>query len=141
MNEEDLKQRLKDRNLRITANRLGVLKEINSFPVAISHSRLQHVLKSRDRVSLYRTINSLIEGGLIHKVSASGQENYYALCEETCQAEKHQHKHIHFECDSCREIYCLPLQQEWSLDTGNFKLKSFEVLATGICEDCVSRPL
>ncbi len=137
MREEDLKQRLRDRNLRITPNRMDLLNSIARFTGAIPHARLQADLKSMDRVSLYRTLNALLEKGLIHRASANEQESYYALCEDSCQPGGHKHQHIHFKCDSCEKIFCLPLKQNIELNTGAFKVNSFEVLAQGLCETCV----
>jgi Fur family ferric uptake transcriptional regulator len=136
MREEDLKQRLRERNLRITPNRLDLLNSIARFSGAIPHARLQADLKSMDRVTLYRTLNSLLEKGLIHRASAKEQESHYALCEDSCKPEGHQHQHIHFKCDNCEKIFCLPLQQDLELNTGSFKVNTFEVLATGVCETC-----
>jgi len=136
MKEEDLKQRLRARNLRITPNRLELLTSIDRFSGAIPHAHLQADLKSMDRVTLYRTLNALLDKGLIHRASANEQENYYALCEDTCKPDGHQHQHIHFKCESCEKIYCLPLKQDLQLSTGSFKVNSFEVLANGICETC-----
>jgi len=136
MREEDLKQRLRDRNLRITSNRLELLASIDRYSGAIPHTKLQADLKSMDRVTLYRTINALMERGLIHRASANEQENYYALCEDSCQVDEHRHKHIHFKCEKCAKIYCLPLEQDLHLKTGGFKVNSFEVLASGLCEHC-----
>ncbi len=139
MREEDLKQRLRARNLRITPNRLDLLTAVDRFVGAIPHTKLQADLASMDRVTLYRTINSLLEGGLIHRASANEQETYYALCEDACLADAHQHQHIHFKCENCSKIYCLPLQQDLHLNTGGFKVKAFEILASGQCEACASQ--
>tara|TARA_R110002050_G_scaffold69210_2_gene149753 strand:- start:5390 stop:5839 length:450 start_codon:yes stop_codon:yes gene_type:complete len=136
MREEDLKQRLRARNLRITPNRLEMLTAVDRYVGAIPHAKLQADLRSMDRVTLYRTINVLLEGGLIHRASANEQESYYALCEDSCQADGHQHQHIHFKCETCEKIYCLPLQQNLQLNTGAFKVKNFEILASGNCEAC-----
>tara|TARA_R110000868_G_scaffold25438_8_gene99439 strand:+ start:334 stop:765 length:432 start_codon:yes stop_codon:yes gene_type:complete len=138
MREEDLKQRLRARDLRITPNRLQLLRAIDQFVGAIPHTKLQADLASMDRVTLYRTINSLLEGGLIHRASANEQESYYALCEDSCQAHGHDHQHIHFKCETCKKIYCLPLQQDLQLNTGAFKVKAFEIIASGKCEVCAS---
>lgn len=139
MKEEELIKRLKKRNLKVTAHRLQLLEEIDRYSGAMPYTQLQSNLQEMDRVTLYRTINALLEKGLIHKASAHEQENYYALCEDSCEAQAHNHQHIHFKCEHCKKIYCLPLSSQLNLETGSFKVHSFEVLATGICESCVSK--
>lgn len=61
-----------------------------------------------DRVTLYRTLKSFEEVGLIHRVTDASGLVHYALCGEACGPEAHAHEHAHFQCDTCSHTYCLP---------------------------------
>jgi len=58
---------LKQFNLRITKIRLAVLDALSTSPAALSYSVLQDALGAFDRTTLYRTLLTLTDHGLIHK--------------------------------------------------------------------------
>jgi Fur family ferric uptake transcriptional regulator len=97
---------LKNRNIRITPFRIEVLEVFNSFENAIDLSQLEQSLGDFDRITLYRTLKTFQEKGLIHEIVMTGEIKKYALCEESCgdNHHHHQHNHLHFYCKSCEEI-------------------------------------
>ena len=55
------------------------------------YSAIQKALKSTDRVTLYRTLQTLSDKGIIHKAAHIDNEDYYAICEHSCTADEHIH--------------------------------------------------
>lgn len=133
-----LAELLRTRSLKATSTRLEVLSVISEYEKAIPFSEIQQVLNDFDRVTLYRTIQALIENGIIHKALIDENETYYALCNKHCTSDCHQHKHVHFKCTRCHEVTCVETAQPIIISIQGYSIESFEVEATGICASCAS---
>ena len=128
---------LRNHKLRRTDCRVAVLKYFLAYTHAITHSELEKVLTSFDRVTLYRTLSTFLEKGLIHKVLDAGGITKYALCSEKCAMHQHSDQHVHFNCVKCGLTECLdhvaiPTIQ---LPTGYQSLES-NFLVQGVCKSC-----
>ena len=91
MNNIQIKELLKKRNLKATTARLSLLTKMEGNGSAMSYSAIQAALNPIDRVTLYRTIESLKEKGIIHKAFQENSEIYYALCSNRCEENHHHH--------------------------------------------------
>lgn len=132
-------QILKSKNLSITPCRLAILKLFSNKTIAISNSNIEESIKSSfDRVTIYRTLKSFLEIGIIHKIPDDNGEIKYALCrEDHCPDHVHAHEHLHFKCSKCQETSCLeeirlPII---SLPKGYISITT-NVLVQGICKKC-----
>ena len=137
MNTE-VKQLLKDHSLRLTQSRGDVISVFLDKNVAVSHGDIESEIDGKyDRVTIYRTLKSFIDKGLIHKVLDDNGATRYALCHDNCSEAEHKHNHIHFKCQKCDETTCLDL-----VDIPNVKLpQGYEeiesnYLISGICKKC-----
>lgn len=90
-----------------------------------------------DRVTLYRTLKSFEEVGLIHRVADASGQVHYALCGEACGPEAHAHEHAHFRCNSCSQTYCLPEARTPApvLPKG-YRVQEVHVTYQGTCQQC-----
>ncbi|MFT5185826.1 MAG: Fur family ferric uptake transcriptional regulator, partial [Flavobacteriales bacterium] len=127
---------LRKRNLKATATRIKVLSIIDNYSNAIPFSNLQSELDDFDRVTLYRTIQSLVENGIIHKALTEANETYYALCDRECSSGKHNHDHVHFKCTSCDVVSCVLPANPIGITIPNHIIDNFKIEATGICVAC-----
>lgn len=129
---------LKHRNLRVTPFRLGVLKVFNTHKNAISMSQIEEDLGKHDRITLYRTIKTFLENGIIHEIPIADGEKHLALCAEDCtpKGHTHQHEHIHFQCKKCNDIFCVDVDDFPEIKLKNFSVDSVEITAKGLCEQC-----
>jgi Fur family ferric uptake transcriptional regulator len=128
---------LKDHGLRLTNGRKEVLDVFLNKKFAISHSFLEDQLKqNHDRVTIYRTLYSFVEKGIVHKVLDEGGSSKYALC-ASCSDHHHTHDHVHFKCEVCGQTNCLD-----DIHVPRFKLpegyvsKETGILIQGICQNC-----
>lgn len=134
---EHLRETLKGYHLRTTTCREDVLSAFINKKNALSHGDLEGTLgENYDRVTIYRTLKTFLEKGIIHKV-LDDEGMRYALCSNHCSEEKHHHDHIHFKCSACGETNCLenmkiPVVQ---LPQG-YKPENFNLLIQGICPKC-----
>jgi Fur family ferric uptake transcriptional regulator len=138
-NTDKLGTILQEHSIRKTKIRLEVLNAFLLATHALSHGDLEKLVSpDADRVTLYRTLNTFEENGLIHRVADNSQSERYALCHhDHLQHQKHDHNHLHFKCKECRQTYCLdditpPIIE---LPT-SFKVESINVLVTGVCKNC-----
>lgn len=127
---------LRNRNLKATSKRIEVLSVISQNEKAIPLSEIQKSLKDFDRVTLYRTIQALTENGIIHKAMSDEKNTYYAICSHRCSSHQHDHKHIHFKCNSCHTVSCVQAEQSISLSILGHSIEDFEIEAKGICASC-----
>jgi Fur family ferric uptake transcriptional regulator len=137
---ETVENFLKKINLRVTESRVQILSFFQDQEFALSHADIESALSGKfDRVTIYRTLKSFLEKGLIHKVLDDSGNLKYAICTHSCSPEvaKHQHQHAHFKCAECGLTTCL---DEVQIPTVNlpkgFALHESNLLVQGICADC-----
>lgn len=130
---------LKNKKLRITPFRKEVLEVFINTPNAVSIDNIEDKLDRFDRITLYRTIKSFIEKGIIHEIVMPGDIKKMALCPHTCTSNEHIHttQHIHFKCNECENIFCVDLIEFPKITIPNFKIDAIEIQGNGICENCL----
>ena len=130
--EVRLKQLLKDYSLRVTQGRLDVMAIFMKKNVAVSQADIEAMTDGKyDRVTIYRTLKSFLECGLIHKVPGDASSTRYALCAEG------YHHHVHFQCAHCDETTCLEDVHIPAVELPEgFLPKESNFLVKGICNRC-----
>jgi len=131
---------LKEANLRRTPVRAGVIE------VLISASRplgaveiLEKLPPHTDAVTVYRTLNTFTEDGIVHRVRSEDRVWRYALGK---QDNTGQHQHPHFVCENCGKVECLkeaeiPANMTSSLGVGKkYRVNYTEVVLHGTCPKC-----
>ncbi|RYZ19860.1 MAG: transcriptional repressor, partial [Chitinophagaceae bacterium] len=106
MNE--LEHKLKEKNISPTAMRLVVLDFLLTQSSALSLTDLELSMDRTDRVTLYRTIRTFEEHGLVHRIDDGSGITKFALCVQDCNVDGHRDLHVHFYCKQCKETHCLP---------------------------------
>jgi Fur family ferric uptake transcriptional regulator len=133
-----LRTLLAELGLRVTTARLAVLGFILQSRRAVSHADVEAGLASRriDRVTLYRTLDTLAEAGLLAKSIGSDRVARFVPIARG----DHSH-HAHFSCDRCGRLYCLPAKppRPAHLPAG-FEASVVELNVHGLCADCSTHP-
>lgn len=132
------KEILRFAGLRVTQTRLDMLGIFRRHDYAIGHSIIEDTLPGLDRITVYRTLKTFEECGIIHKILDSSGATKYALCEEVCLTHDHHHDHhVHFHCDVCDQTFCVDevTVPEVSLPE-KYKVKEKNLIITGTCENC-----
>lgn len=128
---------LKAHNIRSTEMRLSVLDLFHSKNIALSKQDLEEQLSNHDRITLYRTLKTFEDKGLIHKVFDTSDKVKYALCSHVCNAHQHEDQHIHFECTICKQTTCL---DDIPIPTiqlpKNYQIDNIALAIQGICNSC-----
>jgi Fur family transcriptional regulator, ferric uptake regulator len=135
------KDTLKEYELRHTGCRSDILQSFQSFDFALSHGDLEERFGERfDRVTIYRTLKTFVEKGIIHKVLDDEGGTKYALCRTTeCSHDNHHHDHVHFKCLQCGNTTCIESVHipVFSLPEG-YKRTEINMLVQGTCPTCVA---
>lgn len=128
---------LKDFRLRSTPTRQEILHLFLKKDYALSHSDIEsEIADDIDRVTVYRTLKTFTDRGLIHKVLDDGGSLKYALCSEACSATQHRHEHVHFKCIRCGQTNCLDIEIPRVKLPEGYKPKEVNLLVQGTCQNC-----
>jgi Fur family ferric uptake transcriptional regulator len=128
---------LKDFNLRATPNREEILHLFLLKNYALSHGDIEKEIdNSLDRVTVYRTLKTFLDKGLIHKVLDDEGSLKYALCKEACSTAEHHHDHVHFKCTKCGQTNCLNVDVPAIKLPKGYQVNEVNLLIQGICEKC-----
>lgn len=129
---------LKSYGLSITESRKQILSLFLNSVGALAHSDIEKKSSaSFDRVTIYRTLQTFVEKGIIHTIPTIDNSVLYALCKEDCKSGNHLDNHVHFFCDKCSIAYCLEHVTIPNVVLPNgFENKQSDLLITGICKNC-----
>src|ERR1700682_5066113 len=99
---------LKRHQLSVTDSRKQILSLFLKHPGAFSHGDIEKkVGQEFDRVTIYRTLQTFLDKGIIHNIPTADNFVQYALCRDNCSAGHHEDHHVHFVCDVCGNTICL----------------------------------
>ena len=133
-------QMLRDAGLRNTRARravLGVLSAVN-HPVSQQEVATSLAGAGIDRVTLYRTLATLHQRGLVHRVR--GLDGIWRFGVHSPQAARCGGNHIHFLCVECNQMRCLPEQPlPWIAEPEGAQIVGKQLLMYGLCASC-NRP-
>lgn len=136
MDTGNFKSLLNARSLKATTTRLNLLGHLDQYGSAMPYSAIQKAMNPVDRVTLYRTLETLKEQGIIHKAYQEGSETYYAICGKQCKEHQHEHDHIHFKCEICKVVSCEDLEQEIFISIPKFTINKLSINLEGVCKNC-----
>ena len=135
--QERIVDLLKKNHLSVTESRKKILTLFLRNNDALSHADIESKSEGKyDRVTIYRTLQTFVEKGILHTVPTAENSVLYALCKD-CTEGHHHDDHIHFYCTSCRTTTCLDdvMVPAVKLPKG-FKPAQAAMVVTGICNDC-----
>jgi Fur family ferric uptake transcriptional regulator len=137
MQQESL-QILKHHGLSVTDSRKQILDLFKKANGALAHAHIEKsIAHSFDRVTIYRTLQTFVEKGIIHTIPTADNTVLYALCKDDCAQGKHNDNHVHFICDSCQTTFCLEHIHLPGIKLPNgFVTKRADMIVSGICKNC-----
>ncbi|SJZ68219.1 Fur family transcriptional regulator [Sediminibacterium ginsengisoli] len=136
--EKNIVDILKKNQLSITDSRKKILSLFVQSNGALAHADIEHQSGTEfDRVTIYRTLQTFVDKGIIHTIPTTDNSVRYALCKDDCSAGHHHDDHVHFMCDNCGTTYCLDhiTVPAVKLPKG-FKVTQTDVVVSGVCNNC-----
>jgi len=131
-------QYLRENNLKVTQERLALLEEIFSTNEHLDAdevlARMKNKNKKVSRATVYRTLDLLVQCGLVRK-SRLGHEHYFY---EKVQPGK---RHDHMVCTHCGKILefwdpDLDERQRQICQEYRFRPSFYSIQIQGLCENC-----
>ncbi len=136
--KNEIAEILKRNQLSVTGSRTKILELFQETNGALAHADIEKKTdETYDRVTIYRTLQTFVEKGIIHTIPTADNSVRYALCKDECTTGHHHDNHVHFICDDCGTTYCLDniTVPEVILPKG-FTQKRADVIVSGICKNC-----
>jgi Fur family ferric uptake transcriptional regulator len=143
MNMNEIKQMLKPYGLKLTLPRLKVIEVFLANDKAVTYGEVLRLTEETfDRVTIYRTLKSFEDLGIIHRiVGANSSPNYALSGAGKTNTEKPRRQHLHFSCIKCNGVYCLDdhlVPQVILPDI--YEVHSLNMIVIGICNKCINIP-
>lgn len=134
--KKNIEQKLLSKNTNPTSMRILVYDVLEHQHTAMSLSEIERHFYKADRVTIYRTLKTFEEKGIVHSI----QENTttkYILCREDCDEHSHKDWHLHFYCKicektTCKEDFVLPQNTHKS-----YQIDEIKLFGKGVCEKCI----
>jgi len=132
---------LKKAGLRCTQAREAVLRVLEKAERPLSHQEVLKELKTGDfdRVTVYRTLETLQTTGLLHRIQ--GTDGIWRYCgHKTPAGGGCLGNHIHFLCSRCGRMSCMPEQPlPWITAPKGAKILSKQLVVHGLCAACAPK--
>ncbi len=98
---------------------------------------LKYFKNTIDKVTVYRSLESFENKGLIHKVPDNKNLKRYSLCmQQECSVDSHNHNHGHFICHTCNQTFCMQDVNLPRITYKDFYIQDLKLIAEGYCQDC-----
>ncbi len=136
--ETTILQLLEKHSLRKTDMRKKVLQIfLEAGTRALTNNDLEQALEEADRITLYRTLKTFEQKGLIHQAVDTSSSTKYALCQEGCSEHRHHDQHAHFHCQTCGKTLCIDgdVSAQLSIPNG-FTVQQTHLVLEGVCSNC-----
>jgi Fur family transcriptional regulator, ferric uptake regulator len=137
---EDIEKELNKKNTKPTAMRLLVYDFLSSVSHALSLTEIESHFYKADRITIYRTLKTFEEKGLVHSIQENNTTKY-RLCADGCDELTHRDWHLHFYCKICQKTTC---EENFILPNASLGAKRIDEVrffAKGICENCLAETL
>ncbi len=137
---------LQQKSVRITPMRQLLLEYFLTKNKIVGLTEMEQAFPRADRITIYRTLKTFVEKGIVHEIENGTSEIKYALCKprlpggrEHCTELKHIDRHPHFHCLNCGEINCLEsvFIPAIYLPEGYF-VEEIKMMIKGVCKKCNS---
>lgn len=129
---------LKQSGLRVTPVRGKVIELfIASGQQALSNTDIEQQFDRLDRTTLYRTLRTLEEKGIIHQVLDNSNVQKYAFGSDQHLGDEGREDHVHFHCTLCEKTVCLEdtFLPKVKVPDG-FRIEQKHMVLSGTCDRC-----
>jgi Fe2+ or Zn2+ uptake regulation protein len=127
---------LKSASLYCTAGRVAVLEILLKADAALRQNQIAERLgkKRFDKVTIYRTLESLSKAGLVHRAFVEDRARHFELAHNCTETQCHPH----FTCTNCGSTHCLIKMSLPKIKNrhNGFVIHHQQTLLKGLCPAC-----
>jgi len=130
---ENLKEELKNRNIRLSHQRLKILEFIanNRIHPTVDniYNALHKEIPTLSKTTVYNTLKTLVDADLVKIVNIEENEARYDIDTDS---------HGHFKCESCGDVFDFDIDIDSFIsdELVGFKINHRDVYFKGICNNC-----
>lgn len=138
--KKNIEQKLSEKNTNPTSMRILVYELLEQQQAAMSLSEIENHFFRADRVTIYRTLKTFEEKGIVHSIQDSTTKKYL-LCHDGCDETTHNDRHLHFYCKICKQTTC---KEDFVMPQGEdqeYQIDEIKLFGKGICENCLRESL
>lgn len=135
----DFEALLRKRDIRPTSTRILICRLLSRMESPLSAAEIENRLDTVDRSTVGRTVATLAEGGLLHKIDDGSGVMKYELCHanDAHHEGMHSDMHPHFYCRNCGRTICMTdIPMPTTELSQGFEIESINLVFSGICADC-----
>ncbi len=137
MNRQELETLLEEKGIRLTSNRILIMKELCNAKSPLSLADLEACLGyTLDKASIFRVLELFAQKEVVHVIEDGSRSQKYEICNG------HGHhsisdQHVHFYCERCKEIICMESMKVPMVKMPDgFEAQSVNYVVKGICARC-----
>lgn len=138
--KKNIEQKLLQKNTNPTSMRILVYDFLEQQQVAMSLSEIESHFYKADRVTIYRTLKTFGEKGIVHSIQEHSMTKYI-LCHDGCNEMTHNDRHLHFYCKLCRKTTCKEDFVMPQIGSHEYQIDEIMLVSKGICENCLKESL
>jgi Fur family ferric uptake transcriptional regulator len=133
----DIEKTLENKSVRPTAMRILIYQYMAEKNNAVALTDIENYFEKAERTTLYRTLKTFEENGIVHQIDDGTNISKFALCEPGCNCEIDQDLHLHFHCSNCDKTVCLTEHKipHINLPSG-YIAEDANLVIKGICDTC-----
>lgn len=136
----EIENKLRDKNTKPTSMRILVYDFLASQQVALSLSEIENYFYPADRITLYRTLKTFEEKGIVHSIQENNTSKY-RLCSDDCSEQTHRDWHLHLYCKICKQTTCRTDISFKQPSDAAVQIDEVRLFAKGICENCLPKSM
>jgi len=128
--------RLKDSNLKVTPQRLEIVKILSTYGhmnINSLYEALREKFPTLSLATIYKNIHTMRDKSFLSEVKIPNQKNLYELKKE---------EHSHIVCSKCDDIIDIELNTSSFINQAssisNYKLDKSSIVLNGICPKCAT---
>lgn len=126
---------IENQGIRCTAIRHLILSEIIKIDRPFTLLDLEDALESVDKSTIFRTLSTFLEHGLLHEIDNGSGSKLYCRCGHP--GTEHP-AHLHFTCTKCGKTYCIKDIDLSSIPhPSGFYVEDMSCVMKGLCPSCL----
>ncbi len=137
---KDTEKKLLEKHTAPTSMRILVYDFLSGQSVALSLTEIEDHFYKADRVTIYRTLKTFEEKGIVHGIQENNTTKYI-LCHDGCDEQTHKDWHLHFYCKICKQTTCKEDFKVPESQVHAYRIDEIRLFAKGICEHCLAEGL
>lgn len=138
--KKNIEEKLLEKNTNPTSMRILIYDFLEQQQVAMSLSEIESHFYKADRVTIYRSLKTFEEKGIVHGIQENNTTKYI-LCHDECGEKTHKDWHLHLYCKICKQTTC---KEDFTIPQGGnseYRIDEIRLFGKGICEQCLKEGL